>query len=131
MVEIVLLSVDGCPHVDTARQLLKACVEQLHVSARTEEKVAPIHRQRSESMERMSWDRQPLPRLPAGSTPRPAIECSPRYDDTDDWTRLGPDSRIRTATMIPETPVRTAIVTIAAEKPAASAMTPATIAPTA
>jgi hypothetical protein len=39
MVEIELLSVDGCPHVDAARQLLRACVEQLQVSARIEEKV--------------------------------------------------------------------------------------------
>jgi hypothetical protein len=39
MVEIELLSVDGCPHVDDARQLLKACVEQLQVRARIEEKV--------------------------------------------------------------------------------------------
>ena len=36
MVEIELLSVDGCPHVDAARLLLKACVEQLHVRARIE-----------------------------------------------------------------------------------------------
>ena len=39
MVEIELLSVEGCPHVDAARQLLKACVEQLHLSARIEDKV--------------------------------------------------------------------------------------------
>ena len=39
MVEIELLSVDGCPHVDAARQLLRACVEQLQVNARIDEKV--------------------------------------------------------------------------------------------
>ena len=40
-------------------------------------------------------------------------------------------SRIRTATTSPEIAVSAATVTIAAEKPAASAMVPATIAPTA
>jgi hypothetical protein len=39
MIEVELLSVDGCPHVDAARQLLKACVEQLQVRARIVEKV--------------------------------------------------------------------------------------------
>ncbi len=40
-------------------------------------------------------------------------------------------SRIRTATTSPEIAVSAATVTIAAENPAASAMVPATIAPTA
>jgi hypothetical protein len=39
MVEIELLSVAGCPHVDAARKLLKECVEALHVRAQIEEKV--------------------------------------------------------------------------------------------
>lgn len=38
LVEIELLSVAGCPHVDAARQLLKACVEELQVRAHIEEK---------------------------------------------------------------------------------------------
>ena len=39
MIEIELLSVDGCPHVDAARRLLKACVDELQVRAHIEEKV--------------------------------------------------------------------------------------------
>jgi hypothetical protein len=39
MLEIELLSVDGCPHVDAARRLLEACLEELHVAARAEERV--------------------------------------------------------------------------------------------
>ena len=39
MIEIELLSVDGCPHVDAARLLLDAWVEELHVRAHIEEKV--------------------------------------------------------------------------------------------
>jgi hypothetical protein len=39
MIEIELLSVDGCPHVDAARMLVEACVEELQVRAHIEEKV--------------------------------------------------------------------------------------------
>jgi hypothetical protein len=39
MIEIELLSVDGCPHVDAARVLLAACVDELQVRAHIEEKV--------------------------------------------------------------------------------------------
>ena len=39
MIEIELLSVEGRPHVDAARRLLKACVEELQVRANIEEKV--------------------------------------------------------------------------------------------
>ena len=39
MVEVELLSVAGCPHVDAARQLLNACVEELQITAHVEEKV--------------------------------------------------------------------------------------------
>ena len=39
MVEVELLSVPGCPHVDAARRLLEACVDELQVPAHIEEKV--------------------------------------------------------------------------------------------
>src|SRR5437899_2190013 len=39
VVEVELLSVAGCPHVDAARQLLNACVEELQIRAHIEEKV--------------------------------------------------------------------------------------------
>ena len=39
MIEIELLSVPECPHVDAARELLKACIEELHVRAQINERV--------------------------------------------------------------------------------------------
>jgi hypothetical protein len=39
MIEIELLSVAGCPHVDATRLLLAACVEEMQVEAHIEEKV--------------------------------------------------------------------------------------------
>jgi hypothetical protein len=39
MVEVELLSVAGCAHVDAARQLLTDCIDELQVMAHIEEKV--------------------------------------------------------------------------------------------
>jgi hypothetical protein len=39
MVEVELLSVDGCAHLDAARKLLQDCIDELHVMAHIEEKV--------------------------------------------------------------------------------------------
>ena len=39
MIEVELLSVPGCPHVDAARRLLEGCIEELHVRAHIDEKV--------------------------------------------------------------------------------------------
>jgi glutaredoxin len=39
MVEVELLSVPGCPHVEAARRLLEGCIEELHVRAHIDEKV--------------------------------------------------------------------------------------------
>lgn len=39
MIEIELLSVDGCAHLDAARQLLHGCIDELQVIAHIEEKV--------------------------------------------------------------------------------------------
>jgi glutaredoxin len=41
MVEVELLSVDGCPHVESARRLLESCIEELHVRAHIHAKVGP------------------------------------------------------------------------------------------
>jgi hypothetical protein len=39
MVEIELLFVAGCPHVGAARELIRACVEELQLTAHINEKV--------------------------------------------------------------------------------------------
>ena len=39
MIEVELLSVPGCPHVDAARRLLEGCIEELRVKAHIDERV--------------------------------------------------------------------------------------------
>jgi len=39
MLEVELLSVPGCPHVDAARRLLHACIEELHLKVHIDETV--------------------------------------------------------------------------------------------
>jgi hypothetical protein len=74
MVEVELLSVPGCPHVEAAHRLLEGCIEELKVRAHVDEKVGAYPSPTIET-ERTSWDRHCIPRLLAASMSPLGIEC--------------------------------------------------------